>query len=134
MKGTNSILTQDLKKDFGQVKALKGITLSVEQGQIFGLLGPNGAGKTTFIRLLIGSTRPSGGSVSVLEMDPIKQKQALRRFIGYMPQEPALYEDLSARENIRFFNRAYEIEKLSQRVEEVIEFVGLGDRARDPVF
>jgi len=134
MDGTTSILTQDLKKDFGQVKALKGVSLSVEQGQIFGLLGPNGAGKTTFIRLLIGSTRPSGGSISVLEMDPIKQKQALRRFIGYMPQEPALYEDLSAHENIRFFNRAYEIEKLSQRVDEVIEFVGLGDRARDPVY
>jgi ABC-2 type transport system ATP-binding protein len=134
MNGTTSIQTQDLRKDFGAVRALKGVNLNIESGQIFGLLGPNGAGKTTLIRLLIGSTKATGGSLSVLALDPIKQKQDLRRLIGYMPQEPALYEDLSAQDNIRFFNQAFEIEALSRRVDEVIEFVGLGERARDPVY
>jgi ABC-2 type transport system ATP-binding protein len=100
MKQTTSIQTQELHKNFGQVKALKGVSLKIESGQIFGLLGPNGAGKTTLIRLLIGSTKPSSGHLSVLGFDPTKQKRAIRKLIGYMPQSPALYEDLSPRENI----------------------------------
>ncbi len=134
MEDMTSVHVQDLHKYFGQVQALKGVNLKVERGQIFGLLGPNGAGKTTLIRLLIGSTKPTSGKVSVLELNPTKQKRALRRLIGYMPQTPALYEDLSPRDNIRFFGRAHRIENISRRVDEVIEFVGLSERAHDPVY
>ncbi len=134
MKQTISIQTQDLDKKFGQVEALKNVNLNIESGQIFGLLGSNGAGKTTLIRLLIGATKPSSGRLSVLGFDPVKQKRAIRKLIGYMPQSPALYEDLSPIENIRFFGKAHRIENISQRTEEIIEFVGLTERARDSVY
>jgi ABC-2 type transport system ATP-binding protein len=129
-----SIHAQNLHKNFGQVQALKRVSLNVESGQIYGLLGPNGAGKTTLIRLLIGSTVPSSGHSSVLGLDPTKQKRALRRQIGYMPQSAALYDDLSARDNLLFFGRAHQIESISKRVDEVIDFVKLSERARDPVY
>lgn len=134
MNQTASVHVQDLHKNFGQIQALKEVNLEVGGGQIFGLLGPNGAGKTTLIRLLTGSTKPSSGRLSVLGYDPIKQKRAVRSLIGYMPQSPALYEDLSPRENIHFFGRAHRIGNLSQQVDEVIEFIGLSERARDPVY
>jgi ABC-2 type transport system ATP-binding protein len=128
-----SVHVDSLTKDFGTVQALKGVSLTVEEGQVFGLLGPNGAGKTTLIRHLIGATKPTTGRLSVLGFDPTTQKRALRELIGYMPQEPALYEDLSARENIHFFGRAHAVENLAHRVDEVLAFVSLTERARDPV-
>jgi ABC-2 type transport system ATP-binding protein len=134
MKQTISIQTRELDKNFGQVKALKSVNLNIESGQIFGLLGSNGAGKTTLIRLLIGATKPSSGRLSVLGFDPVKQKRAIRKLIGYMPQSPALYEDLSPIENIRFFGKAHQIENISQRTDEIIEFVGLSERAADPIY
>ncbi len=134
MKQTISIQTRELEKNFGQVEALKSVNLNIESGQIFGLLGSNGAGKTTLIRLLIGATKPSSGRLSVLGFDPVKQKRAIRKLIGYMPQSPALYEDLSPIENIRFFGKAHRIDNISQRTDEIIEFVGLSERAGDPVY
>jgi len=134
MSNITTIVISDLHKAYGQVQAVAGISQQISGGQIFGLLGPNGAGKTTLIRLLIGSTKATSGSISVLGLDPIQQKRALRRLIGYMPQTPALYDDLSARENILFFSRAYQIDNISQKIEEVIEFVGLSDRATDQVY
>src|SRR5262245_16315255 len=91
------IVVDRLRKDFGQVQALRGYSLKVKQGEMFGLLGSNGAGKTTLIRSLVGSLRPSGGTVTVLGFDPIRESRALRSAIGYMPQAAALYEDLSPR-------------------------------------
>jgi len=134
MKDNASIHIQNLQKNFGKVQALKDVNLEIESGQIFGLLGPNGAGKTTLIRLLIGATKPTSGSLSVLALNPRKQKRALRQLIGYMPQSPALYEDLSPTDNIRFFGRAHQTSNLSKRVDEVLEFVGLRQRAHDPVY
>ncbi len=134
MTNRTSIRIQNLSKNFDEVEALKGISLSVDSGQIFGLLGPNGAGKTTLIRLLIGATKPSKGEISVLDLDPIKQKAALRQKIGYMPQTPALYEDLSAKDNVRFFGRAHQSNDLSKHVERVLDFVGLHQRADDPIY
>lgn len=134
MKDRASIHIQNLHKYFGEIQALKDINLAVDSGQIFGLLGPNGAGKTTLIRLLIGATKPTSGNLSVLSLNPGKQKRALRQQIGYMPQSPALYEDLSPTDNIRFFGRAHQTGKLSKRVDEVLEFVGLSQRAHDPIY
>lgn len=134
MDSNSAINTQNLSKNFGPVQALKDITLQVEPGLIYGLLGPNGAGKTTFIRLLTGAIKSTSGNLSVLSLSPQKDKRALRNKIGYMPQTIALYDDLSPRENIRFFGRAHSIKNLDRRVDEVIEFVGLSDRARDPIY
>jgi ABC-2 type transport system ATP-binding protein len=134
MTTAKSITAQDLNKLFGRIKALKRINLTIDSGQIYGLLGPNGAGKTTLIRLLIGATKPTSGKLSVLGYDPVKQKTLVRSQIGYMPQTPALYEDLTARENIRFFGYPHLNRNFSKRIEEVISFVGLNKRANDQVY
>ncbi|MBZ5606087.1 MAG: ABC transporter ATP-binding protein [Acidobacteriia bacterium] len=117
-------------KRYGHLEALKAVTLEVRAGEIFGLLGPNGAGKTTLIRLLTGSTRLSGGEIHVLGGDP----KAARHNLGYMPQAPALYEDLNPRDNLRFFGRAHAIESLETRVDEMLDFSNLRSRERDPVY
>ncbi|MBW6473686.1 MAG: ABC transporter ATP-binding protein [Anaerolineaceae bacterium] len=134
MNGSASIVVQNLDKFFGKQKALKNVDLSIHKGQIYGLLGPNGAGKTTLIRCLIGATKPTKGKLSVLGFSPTKQKQKVRGLIGYMPQTPALYEDLTAFENIRFFAYPHQNENFSERINEVIDFVGLTKRAHDQVF
>lgn len=128
------ITVENLHKRFRQVIALQGISLNVEAGKIFGLLGANGAGKTTLIRVLIGATRPSEGHVSVLGLNPLVQAQQVRKQIGYMPQAPALYEDLSARANIRFFARAHGLDNLEGRIDEVLDFVDLRERQHDAVY
>ncbi len=133
MENELAVSVQGLQKNYGSIQALRGVDLRVERGQIYGLLGPNGAGKTTLIRSLIGSTKGSAGMISVLGMDPTREKRNLRKHIGYMPQTPALYDDLSARENIRFFGLAHKPHDLNHLVDEAIEFVGLSERARDPL-
>ncbi len=129
-----SISIENLDKKFGKLQALKNLNLQIGSGQIYGLLGPNGAGKTTLIRLLIGATKPSGGNLAVLGYNPTQQKGLVRSLIGYMPQAPALYEDLSAYENIRFFSYAHRNKNFAKRIDEVIEFVGLTKRAHDPIY
>ena len=120
----------EVSKRYGRIEALRTVTLEVRPGEIFGLLGPNGAGKTTLIRLLTGSARPSAGSIRVLGGDP----KAARHSIGYMPQAPALYEDLTPRENLRFFGRAHAIEPIEPRIDDLLDFSNLRSRARDPVY
>ena len=127
------INARGVTKRFKKITALRELDLRLEAGRVLGLLGPNGAGKTTLIRLLVGAIRPTDGEISVLGLHPIKQKNELRRQIGYMPQTPALYDDLSPRENIRFFGVPSHAGDLKKKVEEVIEFVGLTDRASYPV-
>ena len=134
MNETASIVIQNLDKFFGKQKALKNVNLSITKGQIYGLLGPNGAGKTTLIRCLIGATKPTKGNLSVLGFNPISQKSKVRSLIGYMPQSPALYEDLTAFENIRFFSFPNRKDNFAKRINEVIEFVGLTKRAHDQVY
>jgi ABC-2 type transport system ATP-binding protein len=126
-----AISIKDLVKQYGRIEALKGISLNVPQGQIFGLLGANGAGKTTLLRSLVGAVRPSGGQISLLGLNPAENVRQVRRLVGYMPQQPALYEDLSARDNIRFFARAHSVSHLAQRVDEVLAFTDLTERQDD---
>ena len=129
----NSISITGLVKSYGKVAALQGIDLTVPQGTIYGVVGPNGAGKTTLIKTLVGVARPTSGTVRVLELDPLNDKWALRKQIGYMPQDAALYETLSARDNITFLGRAQSVKGLAQKVDEVITFTELASRARDPI-
>jgi ABC-2 type transport system ATP-binding protein len=129
-----AIVTEGVKKSYGRIEALRGLSLTVQRGEIFGLLGANGAGKSTLIKILVGATRADSGYVQVLGLDPIKQRHALREQIGYMPQFKALYDDLSARDNVRFFGKAHRIDDLERRIDEVIEFLNLTDRQHDPVY
>jgi ABC-2 type transport system ATP-binding protein len=128
-----SIEIRGLSKTFGKVEALKEVSLDIPRGRITGLLGPNGAGKTTLIKAMAGSVKPSSGSISVFSHDPVKMRKELRKKIGYMPQNPSIYEDLSARENITFFARLHGLEDLDSKTESILEFTGLANRANDPV-
>ena len=129
----NAISITALVKSYGKVTALQGIDLAVPQGMIYGVVGPNGAGKTTLIKTLVGVARPTSGTARVLELDPLNDKWALRKQIGYMPQDAALYETLSARDNITFLGKAQSVKDLDQKVDEVIAFTELASRARDPI-
>jgi ABC-2 type transport system ATP-binding protein len=129
----DAIEVAGLVKRYGKTEALGGVDLRVPAGTVFGLVGPNGAGKTTLIKALVGSLRPTEGTVSVVGLDPLRNKARLRQRIGYMPQSPALYDDLSARDNVAFFGAAHHIPDLRKRVAEVLEFTDLAGRARDPV-
>jgi ABC-2 type transport system ATP-binding protein len=123
-----------LTKRYGKIEALRGVDLSVPEGAVFGLVGPNGAGKTTLIKALVGALRPSEGEVRVLGLTPLKERVELRRRIGYMPQSPALYEDLPARDNVEFFGAAHRVPDLKKKVEEVLELTDLTARADDAVY
>jgi ABC-2 type transport system ATP-binding protein len=110
-------------------KALDGLTFSIEEGELYGLIGPNGAGKTTAIRVLTGLQRATSGEAKVLGYSP--QDPAVRPLVGYMPQETALYLDLSVRENLQLFGRLYDLNKheLEERIADLLGFVNLTDWA-----
>jgi ABC-2 type transport system ATP-binding protein len=132
----NTIIeTNKLLRLFGEHKAVDEISFHVKQGEVFGLLGPNGAGKTTTVRLLNGILPPSSGTMRVFGFDPITQGEAIRRKTGVLTETPALYERLSARENLDFFGTLQEIpvSELSRRVDEMLDFFDLSSRAKDKV-
>jgi ABC-2 type transport system ATP-binding protein len=122
---------RDLHKRYGDVVALDHVTLDVAEGEMFGLLGPNGAGKTTLLSIVAGVMAPTAGKVSLLGQPLRLTDRDVRRSIGIVPQELALYGELTAAENLRFFGRLYGLggASLRQRVAEVLALVGLEDRA-----
>ena len=116
----------ELHKHFGSIRAVDGLSLLVEGGEIYGLLGPNGSGKTTLIRLLIGLLKPTSGAVSLLSQ-PMPDKRILAQ-VGYMTQASALYEELTVRQNVAFFAEMCGGAS-RERVDEVVSLVDLWDRA-----
>lgn len=129
-----AIVATGIRKQYGDILALDGLNLEVEPGEIFGLVGANGAGKTTLIKVLVGILRPEAGSVRVFAVDPFAEPAAVRAQIGYMPQAPALYEDLTAGENLRFFAAAQASDRqAAELVEEVLGEVDLLERRNDLV-
>jgi ABC-2 type transport system ATP-binding protein len=131
----NMLTVHNLRKSFGQFEAVKGISFSVEKGESFGLLGPNGAGKSTTINMITGLFPPTAGTIHVKDMDVIKNTKQAQKWIGVVPQEIALYQEMSARENLKFWGRMYNLsgKALEKSVEEVLEIIGLSDRAKDKV-
>ena len=121
-----AIEVENLERNFTKIYALKGISFSVESGEVFSLLGPNGAGKTTTIRILTGQLRPSGGSARVSGYDVVTERQALKPAIGVVFEHQNLYERLSARDNLAFVARLYGVDP--RRVDQVLLQVGLGER------
>lgn len=129
------IEVEQLQKNYGDLLAVDDVSFVAEPGAIFGLLGPNGAGKTTTIGCISGLLRPSAGRVRVLGHDVVSDGPASRRQLGVVPQELALYEDLSARENLLYWGAAYGMrgDDLKRRVDDVLEAAGLLDRSREAV-
>jgi ABC-2 type transport system ATP-binding protein len=119
-----------LTKRFGDFTAVDHVTLSVKRGEVYGWLGPNGAGKTTTIRMLLGLLKITEGTCSVLGYDPSSQAKAMQAHVGYMSQRFTLYNDLTARENIRFYGLAYGLSRseIKRRQTEITEMAGLQGR------
>lgn len=124
---------QDVRKRFGQTVALDGVSLAVEAGELFGLVGPNGAGKTTLIKIICGLTDADSGEVNLFGQRFTRANRDLRRLVGIGTQDLAIYPDLSARENLRFFGKLYGLggTDLKSRIEEVLGAVGLTERGDD---
>jgi ABC-2 type transport system ATP-binding protein len=135
MNNNRAIQVQDLHKDFGEVYAVRGISFDVEQGEILSLLGPNGAGKSTTISMLSCLLEPTKGDALVMGHSIRDDPMAVKGSIGVVPQEVALYPDLSARENLAFWGRMYGLRgrDLGRRVQEVLEIIGLVDRQKGRV-
>ena len=129
------IEVEGLRKTYGDLVAVDGLSFRAEPGSLYGLLGPNGAGKSTAIGCVSGLLEPTEGSVRVLGHDVVGEALAARAGLGVVPQELALYQDLSAIENLRFWGGAYGLRggELAARATEVLARVGLEDRAKEPV-
>ena len=125
----------NLVKKYGDLTAVKGISFEVQEGEIFSLLGPNGAGKTTTISILSTLFSPTSGEASVRGHSVTKQPMAVKEVIGVVPQEIALYDNLSALENFKFWGQMYGLsgKDLSTRIDEVLEQIGLKDRAKERI-
>jgi len=129
------ITVTDLTHHYGTQTALKGINFSVNRGEVLGLLGPNGAGKTTTIRLINGIFNPSSGKVSILGMDPTVHGEQIRSRTGVLTETPALYERLTARQNLDFFGTLTDLpaEQRYARINELLSFFQLTERKEDRV-
>lgn len=128
------IQVNNLKKSYGQLLAVDGISFTVAKGEAFGFLGPNGAGKTTTISMILGALRPDSGTIEVDGVADPTQPES-RMHMGAAPQSLALYEDMTADENLAFFGRLYRLtgKKLSSRVDWALEFAGLTGRRKDRI-
>jgi ABC-2 type transport system ATP-binding protein len=135
MTNSPAIEVLGLHKSFGETKAVQGVDFTVQRGEIFSLLGPNGAGKTTTISMLSCLLRPDEGDAHVMGNSIRGEQMGVKSVLGVVPQEIALYEDLTARENLTFWGKMYGLRggALKSRVEEVLNVIGLQDRAEERV-
>nr|WP_319374936.1 ABC transporter ATP-binding protein [uncultured Methanobacterium sp.] len=129
------IKIDSLNKSFGRIRALENLNLEIEKGELLGLIGPNGAGKTTAIRIICCILQPNSGNVTVggysIYHDPIK----IKSMIGYLPEEPNLYERFKARDLLKYFGELYGVPKneIDGRIDELLELVGMSHRADDQI-
>ncbi|MFV8830066.1 ABC transporter ATP-binding protein [Alkalihalobacterium sp. APHAB7] len=131
----NIIELENVEKEYAQRKAVNGISLSIRAGEVFGILGPNGAGKTTTLLMLSAQLRPSSGVVWFNQMDLMENMKKVKSFVGVVPQDIALYSELSGFDNLFFFGSLYGIKRkeLKKRVLSLLDLTGLSDRAREPI-
>ena len=127
----NAIVVDQVKYNYGDIQAVKGISFSVKDGEIFGFLGPNGAGKSTTIKMLTGQMNPKQGSITVLGMDIVKEREKVQARIGICFEQVNLYEQMSAVENLEFFARLYGVKGFD--ADALLARVDLADRGRDRV-
>jgi ABC-2 type transport system ATP-binding protein len=130
-----AMVVSDLSVSYGTFQAVKGISFSIPAGEIFGLLGPNGAGKSTTLSVLAGLNSPTSGHIWINGVKVNGNLSQVKKQLGLVPQEIALYPSLSAVENLQFFARIYGLkgQQLTQRVKQVLEMVQLSERANDPI-
>jgi len=126
MLDNSMIELNSLKKYFGEVKAVDGISFAVKKGEVFGLLGPNGAGKTTTIKLLLGLLEPNGGDMKVLGLDPNKDEIEIKSRIGYVPEDPLIFKSLTPKNLFKLIAsiRGLDPEEVSNRAQVYLESLG----------
>lgn len=126
---------KQLSKRFKDFEAVKEVSFSVQKGESYGLLGPNGAGKTTTIQMISGLFPPSSGSIEIAGIDMVRHPKHGQGLLGIVPQEIALYQTMSARENLAFWGKMYGLKgsSLEKRISDVLEIIGLADRAKEKV-
>lgn len=124
-----AVQTEKIVKKFGEKTAVDEVSLTVEEGELFGLLGVNGAGKTTLIRMLTGLTKPTAGKGYIYGKDIVREGAALKKIVDVSPQETSLAPNLTVEENLRFFADVYgmEREEAKRNAEEIVEIFGLGE-------
>jgi len=127
------IKIEQIFKNFAKIKALQKVDLQIEKGELFGLLGPNGAGKSTLINILSTFLPPTSGQVTMAGHSLARNKDEIKKIIGIVPQEIALYQELTAKENLHFWGAIYGLPKaeLNQRIEDILQMVGLYQRRND---
>ena len=123
----------DVSKRFGRIAALDSVTLRIKKGEIFGLVGPNGAGKTTLVRILCTALKPDTGVVRLDGKDIRENPVEVRGSIGYLPEEPNLYERLTPKKFLSFFAELYGLDRINERVDEVLESMKLIQRKEDKI-
>lgn len=127
------IQVKNLSKNYGNQSAVQDLNFRLEQGQIVGFLGPNGAGKSTTLKMLMGLITPSSGSVSINGKDPQEQEIILKKQIGYLAENNPLYTDMYVREFLAFIGNIHQLKNIEQRIQEVIEWVGLQKEAHKKI-
>lgn len=129
------IETEGLTKRYRDKIAVSDLNLQIDRGEVFGFLGPNGAGKTTTILMLLGLTEPSDGKAAVCGFNPTSEPLEVKRRVGYLPENPGFYEDLTARENLAYIGRLNRIgeDRLDELLHQVLDQVGLAEDANRPV-
>ncbi len=129
------IETKALTKQYGRVRAVDSLNLTVQRGEVFGILGPNGSGKTTTILMLLGLTEPSSGSVRVLGLDPARDPLSVKSRVGYIPDRISFYDELTARENLFYIARLNGLSRAEahKRIDAALERVGLAAHGDQPV-
>ncbi|MGA2464629.1 MAG: ABC transporter ATP-binding protein [Thermodesulfobacteriota bacterium] len=135
MKGQNIIETEGLTKKYGHQIAVNSLTLQIQEGEVFGFLGPNGAGKTTTLLMFLGLTEPTSGKVRVMEFDPTRDPFHVKEKVGYLPENVGFYDDMDARQNLRYIARLNRIPDTvsAKRIDELLEVVGLIEEAKKKV-
>ncbi len=127
------IVTENLTKHYGSVKAVEGLTLHIAPGEVFGFLGPNGAGKTTTVRMLCALIGITSGSASVAGCELGRQDQAVRHRTGILTEAPGLYDQISAERNLSLYAHLHDVEDIPGQVERYLRMLGLWDRRNEPV-
>lgn len=133
MDSNQSIRIDGLRRTFGETTALDGVDLDLDGAEVVGIAGPNGSGKTTLIRTLLGTLRPTDGTVRVNGTEPTSFTDVERTRLGYMPQHEAIYRNLSVEDNVFFFARLYGVDDVDDAVEAALSFVDLEHRRGDRI-